>query len=479
MATAKKRGAIFHKWTRRFQAMLFCLFVFVTLTASNMWGASLLDASLRFSGDESSSQASAPVAKLSFYPDDTAKVSHSIHRGIIAETNDEAGLRNLSGFARFFILPSGTPMFLFRDTCVSTSELLFVARSEQHRLALVDEFSKCCDPSVPAASRQPCFRPEVMKWYRCGALTGFGMYMIRTAVSNTTISERPERWVTGSALLMDVAVTKFYQYGHAVSRFVQTGYLDRSIRDEISTIFVNRQHRLPGGPGEANIQGFYNMSVGQLGKEVVLGIGKFMCADKLYFIPHFERPFWQKSQADEWRNTVTQTLGIEYPTCPKPRACFLKRASSDGRPRGFTNEHVIDEMAAEFGFPRVDRITISAQNTTAETARLFSSCSLFFSGHSSQLKSLYFANPNTAVVEIIGSFIPYWRISPFAESMEELSVHYILSRLHTTNLTECGSACTPATGDKNSRITVNATILRRDLTGVLTKQRAACPELAG
>ena len=125
--------------------------------------------------------------------------------------------------------------------------------------------------------------------------------------------------------------------------------------------------------------------------------------------------------------------------------------------------------------PLLEQVRVGRLNTTAETVALFRSCSFFVTTHSSQLKSLYFSLPNTAVVEVTGTFIPEGEASPFSFGMPELGIHYVNSKLHGTNLTKCGEPC--AKNDKNSIITVNVTKLRSDMTTMIEAQRKACPGL--
>ena len=132
-------------------------------------------------------------------------------------------------------------------------------------------------------------------------------------------------------------------------------------------------------------------------------------------------------------------------------------------------------LAAAHAAPSALNCTVQ-RATTRETAALFSSFGLMISPHSSQLKSLMFASPNAAVVEVGGSHVPLWRPTPFRESMAELGVLFSHSRFHTANLTACGDSC--RRDDKNADLTLDAARLKQALQNALRRQSAVCPSMS-
>ena len=386
--------------------------------------------------------------------------------------------RNLPEFVSSTTIRYGIPVIKFHNICLEKDQMVLMVESDAEKSRLESEYADCCalSGSKPPAIwdwHPKCFGDERLSKYSC-ASSPFGVHKMELNFGLAS-SVAPGQWVEGDPLLMELAVTNMYQYGHSISRFVQTAVLDES--SNVSHIVINRHHRLPGGPGEENLEFIYEMTIGQMPQPVLVTGGQRMCARSLLYIPHYERPFWHAEQAEAWRQMVTSRLGYTFPTCPpRPRACLLKRKGNEGSAkRGFSNEALIDAIAAEFGIPYLERVTVGAGNTTAETAALFASCSFLISTHSSQLKSLFFALPNTAVVEVTGTFIPVWATSAFAWGIPELGIHYVTSKMHGTNVTECGQPC--AQIDKNSRVTVNESILRADMGRVMQVQREACPRI--
>jgi len=249
-------------------------------------------------------------------------------------------------------------------------------------------------------------------------------------VSDPT-TRQPISWVDdGANFLVDTAIHTRYQYGHTVSRFAQAAVLDASLN--VTRFVLTKHHRPPGGPHELNLQSIYNLTLGASGIPVVFTAGHPFCARELIFIPNYERALWTQQQGQRWRSVVRGALGLTWAECPPPRAVLLTRSAGDvpGRTRSITNPEVLLDVSRQLGIPRIETVSISSVNSTRETAALFSSFGLMISTHSSQLKSLLFAAPNAAVVEIGGTLIAPWRTSPFEENMAELGVHYHMSRFH-------------------------------------------------
>jgi len=288
-------------------------------------------------------------------------------------------------------------------------------------------------------------------------------------------TRQPISWIEGVSFTVDTAIHNFYQYGHAVSRFVQAAVLDASLN--VSRFVLSKHHRPPGGPREQNLEGIYNMTVGASGVPVVFTAGRPLCVRELVHIPDYERGLWTRQQGQRWRSIVSRALELTWAKCPPPRAVLLTRPASDvpGRIRAITNPHVLHDVARQLGIPRIDNVTIGGANTTRETATFFSSFGLMISTHSSQLKSLLFAAPNAAVVEVVGTFIKPGASSPFEANMAELGVHYHMSRFHTTNLIACRTCLNG--NDKDSDVTLNATLLLVALADVLQRQKVECPNM--
>lgn len=391
-----------------------------------------------------------------------------------AETRGPAGLRptlleplGLLHAVNFTLTADSVPIFKFYNACVTDRSITFISGTVAGAEMLSREWRNCCE-SVAAC-------PIELRRHR-GHLCGqFGLYSSPKFVLNISgPTEHPVEFIPGPSLLMDIAITNFYQYGHAVSRFIQSAVLEVPL----SRVVVNKHHRPPGEfdrQDERNIAFVYNITVRAMEVPVLFTAGRFVCFNELNYIPNYERPFYSTRQASTWRANAGAKLGIQWSSCPPGRAVLLRRFDEKPNGRRFVNPEVIDEVAASFGIPRVHRVTIGSVNSTAETARLFASFGLMVTVHSSQLKGLMFASPNSAVIEMGGSHLGMWRVSPFSEGMAELGVHYNLSRFHFANVTACGTPC--ASEDKNAPITINKSKFSGALAAVLKAQRDKCSQL--
>lgn len=377
-------------------------------------------------------------------------------------------LRGLSDYLHFTTSPSGAPVWVLRHACATNGTLVLQPGTRDGAAHLEAELGRCCGAGT-------CPRP--LSEHRGAVCSALGLYVWPGPFTLTVRrADSPLRAMApGVTLLLDVAVQPFWQFGHAMARFVQTAVLDAAF----DRVLINKHVRPPTGVqhGEdtRNLRRVYNMTVAARGVPVVFGNGGEYCAEALLYVPNYERPFFSEHQADEWRAMLRRELGLHHRACPPNRAVLLRRSSDNSRRRGFVNEAVVDAVAAELGIRKLHRVTVGSRNSTEETAALFASFGLLVSTHSSQLKGLVYAAPHAAVVEVTGSFLGT-RPSPFSEGMAELRLHYGLSSGHATNVTACGADC--AQNDKNAAVVVDAARLKRTLAAVLDAQRTECPGMA-
>lgn len=374
----------------------------------------------------------------------------------------------IGGWVTFDQTADNVPLITFHNACVTDRSLTFMTGTEIRALELQRQWSACC------ASVSEC--PPDLGVTRILLCNRFGLYSSPTFVVNISfLPIEAQLYRSGPSLLMEIAINDFYQYGHSVSRFVQTAVLDIPL----ARVVVNKHHRPPGGidqgQDETNMATVYNMTLRTMGVPVEFTAGKPACFGDLLYVANYERPFYSARQAALWRGIAGAKLGMTWQTCPPGRAVLLKRPEEKLTDRRFVNEELIDSIAASLGIPRLHRVTISSKNSTYETARLFASFGLMVTVHSSQLKGLLFASPNTAVIEMGGAHLGMWRPSAFSEGMVELGIHYNLSRYHYANVTVCGRRC--SLDDKNAPVTVHADKFRGALSAVLAAQRGNCPAL--
>jgi hypothetical protein len=379
-------------------------------------------------------------------------------------------------------VPSGTPVWRLRDVCISSHSLTLMPRSRAAFADVSFAFAFCCSPDGQALARRSrsgeCLGQANERFCSNSYGSPLGLYAWPSFAFNISdpATRQPHEWAGGVNLLLDTAINGTYQYGHAVSRFVQAAVVDASLN--VTRFVFNKHHRPPRGPRERNLRGIYNMTLGASGLPVVFTAGQPFCARELLYIPDYEKSLWTPEQAQLWRARAGAALALTWPECPPPRAVLLTRPASDAGAtrRAITNPHVLRAVASELGIAHVETVTIGSANTTRETAALFASFGLMVSPHSSQLKSLLFASPNAVVVEVGGSHLPLWRPTPFRESMAELGVLFAHSRFHTTNVTACGAVC--RRDDKNADVTLDAVRLKQALENALRRQREACPRLS-
>ena len=323
----------------------------------------------------------------------------------------------------------------------------------------------------------------------CGNLPCIGdsfMYMYNTIFDVERERTKNIAYISGTTLLLDHAVVG-YQYGHSISRFIQAFSIVKTSNNMINQIYVVRAVRPPSsgmksyGLDETNLASIYNMSVASLGIPIIFKNVKDdepFCARKLLYFSSYETPFFSRYQAELWRKTAEAAYGLRaLHTCPSiGRAVILHRSQDNDRPRGISNEGVVDAVAASFGIPHVERLVLGASNTMRETAHFFSTTTLLISTHSSQLKGLFFASAHTAVIEVSGAHLGEdWARSHFQEGVEHLDVYYVISR---NNWANCSAIdCSTGVKDRDARLTADEEKLRVAFSDVMRLQRTACPYL--
>ena len=370
----------------------------------------------------------------------------------------------------------GSPFIRMANVCVRKRSIAFLPFASEAE-SLRSQMAHCC-----AHKSQKALAPPLTDEYceasrhRDPLCSNLLLYDMKLLVhDNATVSNPPSPLLPGRTYLLDTAIVGWYQFGHSFTKFVQLAVSDQVF----NTIVINRMGRLPGGlhhgMWENHSRTIFDMTVAQQGVPIVLTGDGETCATELWTFPYYERAISSRASGDEWRSLIRRVGLSNNARCPPGRAAFLTRG--EGSRRGILNPGLIGSVAAEFGIPRIDLVTINSLNTTAEHAALFSSFGLIISGHSSQLKNVAFAAPHTAVIELNGEHIADYRVSPFEDGVQHIDVHYVVSRHHYANWTACGTACKHPhpTLDRDAPLTLNATLLRDAFKRALAAQHAACP----
>lgn len=376
------------------------------------------------------------------------------------------------------LIPVFGTYFFLEGVCVNATTFVIQPFSAADERQLHHEWQACCStPNMSATVNKPeCHTPNGDHF--CLPLTVWGIDVVigRAYDYNASIM------LSGRSFLLDTYVRGWYHFGHSVSKFVQLWSLDATFEH----VVLNRMALPPGkaeshyvGSSDAHLAHVYNLTVGDkahsMGAQLhFVGNRKPLCMANVTHVTSAEAVFFNFYAAQRWReNVLHDKLHIPLRPCPPGRAVLLQRYEGTSL-RRVTNEDVIEQVAAEFGVPKIERLRLGSLNSTEQQIAAFSSFGLVFTTHTSQLKNLVFAAPNAAVVELSAHFLDD-RVSAFSEGMEYLNVTYETSRSHRVNVTE---ACNlPAFKDVHCSLTANATILRKSLAAVLRKQRAACPDL--
>lgn len=369
----------------------------------------------------------------------------------------------------------GGLFFHVRNVCANMSHLVIQPTSVEDERKLMWEWDYCCTGTSWRSWRweHGCHLPD-RGTHVCAPMQVFGINVL----IGRAIEYDASKMLGGSSFLLDTYVPEWYQFGHAMSKFVQYWSLD----EDFDHVVINRNGYFPGErvghyAGEAHIGVIFNLTVRdkvvKSGSALhLVGRAPPLCMRSMTHALNPESVFFHTRAAQRWRETVLRDkLDIPLRVCPPARAAILKRYEGSSV-RGFTNEHVIDEVAAEFGISHVDRVSIGSRNTTSEQARLFNSIGLLFTTHTSQTKNLIFSAAHTAVVEFTARFL-HGRVSGQSEGLEFLNVTFVSSKNHRVNVTNrCDR---PDNQDVHCRLTINATILRESLSQALVAQKAACP----
>jgi hypothetical protein len=388
----------------------------------------------------------------------------------------------------------GPPFFRLRHVCIASNSVTFYPSSAEHESELRELLRSCCGISdlanrssatVQAGAEAACLGAGAPQPFLLLCAHNLNVYdsILHLARWNELA---PSPFLPGESLFLDTAITGWHQFKHTTGRLVQYSVLGRTF----DHILMPRVDHLPadgplGSREGTTARAMFNATVLP---HIIAGFTELhmsgphappLCAEAVYSIPDYEKMHFSTTQGERWRRVLSDHFGVVDAPCPPARVALLKRMPGDGALRGFANEGVIDEIAAEFGISHVDRISIGSKNTTAEHVALFNSIGLLITGHSSQLTNLIFASRNTAVVEIVGAFLPWWMESPFQVGMSNIQLHYNLSRYHAADIDGCGKDCLllGKVNDKNAILTIDAERLRASMQDVITKQRTACPQL--
>ena len=344
-------------------------------------------------------------------------------------------------------------------------------------IQLRTEWQQCC--GTPAARIKERWNPACAIGGGSSICFAQVLYGLDIQIANFTVTNVSMN-VTGRTFLLDTYVKDWYQFGHATSKFAQLW----SINERFDNIVMNRNSYWPGNrkghySGEEHIGVIFNVTVRDPAAVtntpiILTPSGGFLCVTKFWHAIDPEKMFFSFADGMRWRGLLADKFGIESQQCPPPRAAILQRYEGTSL-RGFTNELLIDSVAAEFGIKHVHRVRIGSMNNTRQHTELFSSIGLLFTTHTSQTKNLIFSRPNTAVVELTARFL-HGRISGQSEGLDFLNITYISSKYHNVNVT--GDRCDrPDIADVHCRLTLNATLLRESIASALAIQRRSCPWL--
>ena len=93
------------------------------------------------------------------------------------------------------------------------------------------------------------------------------------------------------------------------------------------------------------------------------------------------------------------------------------------------NYDAVEQALLDNGIKQYTNMTVTQETSIKEAMDIFSSAGLIISTHSSQLKLLVFAHPDTVVVEVRSTDMAIYP-QPFAVGIDVLPVHYISPNAH-------------------------------------------------
>lgn len=391
-------------------------------------------------------------------------------------------------------LSSGAPYLRLRNVCIGQRKLLFIPDSSVEERILRERLQTCCgvrDLDTPLSSKMcgslHCLGEPGIEHSGPLCQYNLGLYDMRMNVGNWSELQlaQPIDYLSGTSWWLDTAVCNWHQFKHTTAKFIQYAMLEHTF----AHLVMNRVDHLPGDvPHLFDREGLHSRAIfnATILPDILSGMSQLhlggsqpkappLCVTDIFSLVNYEQMHFSVAQGNSWRKLMHTKLNVPISKCPPPRVALLSRTGTDGTPRGIANPEVISQVAAEFGIKKIDRVTIGAKNSSAEHIALFSSFGLLFSGHSSQLTNLIFSQPNTAVVELVGSFLNNQSFSPFEVGMKEIGILYEVSRGHDVDITDCNSC---ETIDKNAVIILKQDLLRDSISQVLQRQAKNCPGMA-
>ena len=150
---------------------------------------------------------------------------------------------------------------------------------------------------------------------------------------------------------------------------------------------------------------------------------KTMSPEQLWLHPR-EAELFQKAIRRAYPNFAPKT-----DSCPPPKAIVMYRSGLGNQMRKILNYNAVEEALLDNGIQNYTNETVAQHTPIEEVIDLFSSAGLIISTHSSQMKLLVFAHPDTVVVEVRSMDMVKFS-NPFGAGLNALPVHYMAHNVH-------------------------------------------------
>ena len=207
---------------------------------------------------------------------------------------------------------------------------------------------------------------------------------------------------------------------------------------------------------------------------------KTMSPEQLWLHPR-EAELFQKAIRRAYPNFAPKT-----DSCPPPKAIVMYRSGQGNQMRKILNYNAVEEALLDNGIQNYTNETVAQHTPIEEVIDLFSSAGLIISTHSSQMKLLVFAHPDTVVVEVRSTdMVIYQSIAngrntsnPFGAGLNALPVHYMAHNVHQAVV----GCTTPEVcemwarkGNMYADVMVNRSRLASSIAEGLKLQEKRCP----
>ena len=156
------------------------------------------------------------------------------------------------------------------------------------------------------------------------------------------------------------------------------------------------------------------------------------CFDNAMITVSPERIWLHRHEAELFQKAIRRAYPIFAPkidSCPPPNAFVLYRSGAGNQLRKILNYGAVEEALLDNGIQNYTNVTVAQETPIEEVIDLFGSAGLIISTHSSQLKLLVFAHPDTVVVEVRSTDMVIYP-NPFGQGIDVLPVHYMAHNAH-------------------------------------------------